>query len=157
MSLHDTLINLQNSGLAHLVSKSNHLVGAALQIVHVAGFILLLAALILITLRVLGLLLKDQPLTDVTRDASKMALLGLGLATASGVLMFISTATLYAYKWAFQFKVLLFLIAVVLQFTLVRRIVNSAAFSPWIAKGTLLASLSLWLGIAFAGRFIGFT
>ncbi|HEX2583649.1 MAG TPA: hypothetical protein VHL14_00850, partial [Steroidobacteraceae bacterium] len=115
MSLHDTLFSLQNSDIAHLISKSNHLVGAALQIVHVAGFILLLSSLVLVSLRILRIVLKDQNLVDVTKDASRLFWWGLALALTSGTLMFISTATLYAYKWAFQLKLVLFALALILQ------------------------------------------
>jgi len=156
MSLHDTLITLQNSGLAHLVSKSNHLFGAALQIVHVSGFILLLSSLVLVSLRILRVVLKDQNLVDVTNDAGRLFWWGLGLAVTSGALMFISTATLYAYKWAFQLKLALFAFALILQFTLFRKVARSDATNPLIAKGTVIASLIAWFGVGFAGRMIGF-
>ncbi|MEJ1962337.1 MAG: hypothetical protein WDO56_12650 [Gammaproteobacteria bacterium] len=38
MTTLDVLKALQNSAVAHAVSKSNHMVGAGLQIVHVLGF-----------------------------------------------------------------------------------------------------------------------
>jgi hypothetical protein len=156
MSLHDTLFSLQNSDIAHLISKSNHLVGAALQIVHVAGFILLLSSLVLVSLRILRIVLKDQNLVDVTKDASRLFWWGLALALTSGTLMFISTATLYAYKWAFQLKLVLFALALILQFTLFRKIARTDAANSLFAKGTVVTSLLVWFGVGFAGRMIGF-
>ncbi|HEX2584698.1 MAG TPA: DUF6644 family protein [Steroidobacteraceae bacterium] len=156
MSLHDTLFSLQNSGIAHLISKSNHLVGAALQIVHVAGFILLLSSLVLIGLRILRVVFKDQSIADVTQDANRLFWWGLALAFGSGTLMFISTATLYAYKWAFQLKLVLFALALILQFTLFRKIARTDAANSLFAKGTVVTSLLVWFGVGFAGRMIGF-
>jgi uncharacterized membrane protein YcfT len=156
MSVHDVLVATQNSGVAHLISKSNHLVGAALQIVHVAGIISLLSAVVLISLRISGLALKDQPLADIVQDTRKLVWWGLGLAVSSGALMFISTATLYAYKSAFQIKLVLFAVAVILQVTLVRKIEQSKTANQWLAKGAVIASLIIWFGVGFAGRMIGF-
>jgi len=155
-SLHDTLVAIQNSDIAHLISKSNHLVGAALQIVHVAGFILLLSSLVLVSLRILRVVLKDQSIADVTQDANRLFWWGLGLAFTSGTLMFISTATLYAYKWAFQLKLVLFLFAIFLQFTLFRKIARSEITHPLLTKSTVITSLIAWFGVGFAGRMIGF-
>ncbi len=67
MTTIEVLQAIQDSPVAHAVSKSNHLVGAGLQIVHVLGFILLLSALVMLSLRLVGLALKQQPLASVAR------------------------------------------------------------------------------------------
>jgi hypothetical protein len=152
------LTAIQDSAIAHSISKSNHLVGAALQVVHVLAFITLLASIVLISLRLLGLALKDQPLADIVRDANRLLYIGLGLATASGLLMFVASAKLYFYKTAFELKMLLFLTAVVLQFALLRRLARSESAAPPALVRTVVAiSLTVWFGIGFAGRMIGFT
>jgi uncharacterized membrane protein YcfT len=156
MSTHDILIAIQNSAVAHAVSKSNHLVGAGLQIVHVLGFILLLAALVLISLRVLGLALKNQSIPDVAVDATRLIWIGLALAVVSGTLMFVATPTLYFYKWAFELKMGLLVIAVILQTTVFRKVSRSESPNPAFARTSVLLSLLAWFGIGFAGRIIGF-
>jgi hypothetical protein len=156
MSTHDILIAIQNSPVAHAVSKSNHLVGAGLQIVHVLGFILLLAALVLISLRVLGLALKSQTIPDVAHDATRLIWIGLALAVVSGTLMFVATPTLYFYKWAFELKMGLLVIAVILQTTVFRKVSRSESPNPAFARTSVLLSLLTWFGIGFAGRIIGF-
>jgi hypothetical protein len=157
MSTAEVLTSIQNSAVAHAISKSNHLVGASLQVVHVLGFVTLLAALLLVSLRLLGLTLKGQSLHDVTQDATRLLYLGLALTVASGVLMFVATPKLYFYKPVFQLKLLLFLTAVVIQFTVLRRLTAHESANPLIARATVAASLLVWFGIGFAGRMIGFT
>lgn len=49
MSTHDILTWIQDSALAHAISKTDHLVGAGLQVVHVMGLVALLASLVLIS------------------------------------------------------------------------------------------------------------
>jgi hypothetical protein len=92
---------LQESPLARSVSESSFLVGAGLQIVHIFGLFLLFAAVGLISRRLLGLLLREHPVTLLSRAVTRFIWIGL-------------------------------------------------------ARATVFASLSVWLVVAWAGRFIGF-
>ena len=147
---------IQDSPVAHAVSKSNHLVGAGLQIVHVLGFILLLSALIMLSLRLLGVALKQQPLAHVARDATRLIHGGLIAAVSSGVLMFVSTPRLYYFNWAFELKMVLFLVAVLVQLTLFRGVAASESPSPALARTAVALSLTTWFSVGLAGRMIGF-
>ena len=157
MSTEELLTWIQDSPVAHAVSKSNHLVAASLQVIHVLGFITLLAALVLVGLRLLGFVLKSQALPDVAKDADRLLYLGLGMTTVSGVLMFVATPKLYFHKPAFELKMLLFLAAVIIQFWVLRRLVARAAENAVAVRLTVAVSLLAWFGIGFAGRMIGFT
>lgn len=157
MSIADVLTVIQNSRLAHSISKTDHMVAASLQVVHVLGFIVLLAALVLISLRVLNIALKDQLLENVVRDATRLMWIGLILAVTSGTLMFVATPKLYFYKFAFELKMLLFVIAVLLQFTVFRNIARRESPDPAFARVVVAVSLTFWFGIGLAGRMIGFT
>jgi hypothetical protein len=148
---------VQGSALGLAVRKSNHLVGAGLQILHVVGFVLLLAALVLVSLRLLGLVLKQYAVPQVTREATRLIWVGLGLAVLSGTLMFVGSPVMYFYKWAFELKMLLLVVAVVVQVTLLRRVAANEAPSPALARVSVALSLVFWFGIGLAGRMIGFT
>jgi uncharacterized membrane protein YcfT len=153
----DILTAIQDSPIAHAISKSNHLVAAGLQVVHVVGFIALLSALVLISLRLLKLVFKQQPMSAVTADANRIFLFGLCLTVLSGVLMFVSSPKLYFYKYAFEIKMLLFVTALVIQFALLRRIAANENPHPIAARAAVALSLTAWFGIGLAGRMIGFT
>jgi CDP-diglyceride synthetase len=157
MSTADILTAIQDSPIAHAISKSNHLVAAGLQVVHVLGFIALLAALVLVSLRILKLVLNQQPLSEVTRDANRLFYLGLSLTVCSGVLMFVSSPKLYFYKYAFELKMLLFVAAIVIQFAVLRRVAANENPKPFAARAAVALSLTAWFGIGLAGRMIGFT
>ncbi|MFL6550692.1 MAG: DUF6644 family protein [Povalibacter sp.] len=157
MSTDQILTAIQNSPIAHVISKSDHLVAASLQVVHVLGFIALLAALVLISLRLLNLVLKQQRIQEVTRDANRLFYIGLTLTVSSGVLMFVSSPRLYYYKWAFEVKMLLFVSALVIQFALLRRVASQESPNPVLARTAVALSLVAWFGIGLAGRMIGFT
>ena len=155
-TLDSVLTAIQNSAVAHAISKSNHLVAAGLQIVHVLGFVVLLASLVLISLRVLGVAFKKQPVAQVAKDAIRLIWLGLAVALASGTLMFVSSPKLYFFNWAFDLKMLLLIVAVVVQVTLFRKVATIETPNPIFARISVALSLVAWFGIGLAGRAIGF-
>lgn len=156
MTTFDTLSWLQDSWLAHTISKTDHLVGAGLQIVHVMGLVALLASLVLISLHLVGLAFKNQPITDIAREATKLVWVGLTLTALSGTLMFIATPKLYFYNPAFRLKMILFFVAVIVQLVLFRKTAAQAAPSPTFARASVGISLAAWFSVAMAGRMIGF-
>jgi hypothetical protein len=153
MSFFETL---QSSSIAQFVIGGNHLVEATFQIIHVVGILLVLTAVLLIGLRLLGLGLHEQSLAAVQKMAQPFLWLGLAAAIISGSMLFVSTAVIYAAKTVLQIKLVLLVMAVVLQFGLVRRLVTHPV-SNAVARGAALASLTLWFGVGLAGRAIGFT
>jgi hypothetical protein len=154
MSTHDILTWIQDSALAHAISKTDHLVGAGLQVVHVMGLVALLASLVLISLHLLGLAFKHHPTVEIARESTRLVWWGLALTALSGTLMFIATPTLYFYNPAFRLKMLLFVLAVVVQLALFRRAASQG--TPSFAKVGVAVSLAAWFSVAMAGRMIGF-
>jgi hypothetical protein len=147
---------LQNSALAHAISKSDHLVGATLQVVHIFGIVLLLSSLVFVSLRLLGWLLPETPLAVVAREARKFFRIGVTLAVVSGTLIFVATAKLYGSKWIFGLKMALFAAAVATHVLLLSRVLRQENPSPVAARTAAALSLVLWFGVGFAGRMIGF-
>lgn len=156
MNLDNLLTALQDSPLAHAISKTDHLVGAVLQIFHVIGLILFLGSIVLIALRALGWVLTDQTVADVAKSASKLLWLGFGFTALSGSLMFIATPKLYFYNSAFGIKMGLMVLALALQATLFRRVANDPGATPRFAKASVALCVASWFGVAMAGRMIGF-
>lgn len=147
---------LQHTPLAQWVSKSSFLVGAGLQIVHIFGIFLMLTAVLLISLRLFGIVLREQPVTAVSRTVSRFIWIGLALLVASGFLMFITTPVRYALNDPFLIKMALLLAAVPVQFLLFRRVAGQDAPEAVLARSTAIATLGLWVAVAGFGRFIGF-
>jgi hypothetical protein len=156
MTTLDALNLIQASALSHAISKSNHLLIAGFQVFHVMGFVLLLAALVLISLRLLGLILTQQAVPAVASQALRLVWSGLALAVGSGVLMFIGSPKHYFYNPAFDVKMVLLLVAVLVQALLFRKVANSDHPSPWLARTTVAVSLVFWFAVSMAGRAIGF-
>lgn len=156
MTVVEVLQAIQDSALAHAISKTDHLVGAGLQIVHVIGLILFLASIVLIALRTMGWALSEQTVADVAKSASKLMWLGLVLTAMSGTLMFVATPKLYFYNSAFGLKMGLIVLAIAVQATLFRQIANETLAHPALAKASVVLCVTAWFGVAIAGRMIGF-
>jgi hypothetical protein len=150
------LSRLQASGLSHSIAQANHMLVASLQIVHVFGFIFLIAPVILIGLRVSGLVLRDQPLRSLLGPCRRFSLLGLAMSLGSGFVMFLSAPLHYYQNWAFDSKMLL-LIAALLVYALALTVAKSVDSPRGIAATVAVsASVLLWIAVCMAGRAIGF-
>lgn len=156
MTTTEFLVWLQQSPVSQAVSKSSFLVGAGLQIVHIFGIFLLLTAILLISLRLLGIVLREQPVTLVSRTVTRFIWIGLVLLVVSGFLMFITTPLRYAHNSPFLIKMALLLVAVPLQLLLFRRVAAQDAPNVVLARSTAVATVAVWVTVAGFGRFIGF-
>lgn len=152
----DILAWIQTSTLGHAISKSNHLLIAGFQVIHVMGFVLLLSSLVLISLRLLGLSLAGHSVPKVAGQTTRLLWLGLTLAISSGVLMFIGSPRHYFDNPAFRVKMLLLLGAVLMQILLFQRVSARESATPLLARISVAISLVLWFGVSLAGRAIGF-
>lgn len=151
----DLLATIDHSAFARLISKSNHMVIASLQIIHVIGLLMLLSSLLLMSFRLLGIMLEQAPLPQVTRLPGRLFWIGVTLAIVSGILMFIGSPAHYFYNRAFDLKMVLLLIAVTVQLVLFQRV--AARDAPrGLVRLSVALSLLLWFGIGAAGRAIGF-
>jgi NADH:ubiquinone oxidoreductase subunit H len=78
------------------------------------------------------------------------------MAVGTGVLMFIGSPRHYFYNPAFDVKMLLLLLAVLVQALLFGRVAASEAQKPWLARTAVALSLVFWFAVSMAGRAIGF-
>jgi len=155
MSPTDLVNALQASRLSHVIAKSNHLLIASLQIVHVLGITLLLASLCLITLRLWGLLFTEQRAAQVVREARWLLWIGVLLAIVSGGFMFLSSPRHYFYNPAFDWKMGLLVLAILGEVLLLREAAAEGAPRTIVRLAAGL-TLMLWLSVGVAGRAIGF-
>jgi hypothetical protein len=156
MTIREVFAAIQGNGLVCLITKSDHLVIAGFQIVHVFGIVLLLTSLILMSLRLLGLVLQQQSVPQVTREAARLFWTGLWLTVLSGILMFVTGVAHYFFNRAFDVKMLLLSAAVIIQLALFHKVAATESPRPALARATVAVSLVLWFGVAVAGRAIGF-
>lgn len=147
---------LQESPPILLLRGANHLVIEITEVAHVLGLVSFLAALLLVNLRLLGLGLRRQSVPDVAAAAAPLLWTGLGLTLSTGTILFLSGPVRYYLNSAFQPKMALLALALLVQVALYRRVVRLQAPSVVLGRVVGGASLLLWFGVGLCGRAIGY-
>ena len=130
----------------------------AIEAVHLLALAMIGGALLVVDLRLLGVGLREQPLSSVARNAHPWLVASLLAMIATGVPLFLSEAVKCYFSPSFWVKMIALVVATVFAFT-VRRWVTTGRWATGVAvqKLTGATSLSLWLVVAAAGRWIGFS
>jgi len=126
---------------------------------HLLGLGLTAGAVLIVDLRLLGLGLNKQPVARLATDAEPWLLGSLTLMFMSGVPLFLSEAIKCYWSIPFWVKMSSLLLALLFAFT-VRRWVTRTGFAterPLLGRCTAIISLGLWCGVAWGGRWIGFS
>jgi hypothetical protein len=147
---------LQESPPILLLRGANHLVIEITEVAHVLGLVSFLAALLLVNLRLLGVGLRRQSVPEVAAAAAPLLWTGLGLTLLTGTILFLSGPVRYYLNSAFQPKMALLALALVVQVALYRRVVRLLAPSAALGRVVGGASLLLWFGMGLCGRAIGY-
>src|SRR5262245_24556083 len=138
---------IKNSTWAFAVIESAHLLGLAL----IGGCVLI------VNLRLLGLGLRNYPLSDLARDVWPWLLGSLAVMLSTGLAMFMSEATKCYYSEPFWVKMASLILAIGFTFTIQRRVIRSDGFGAGTHKAVAIVSLVLWFTVGAAGRWIGFS
>jgi hypothetical protein len=129
---------------------------------HLFGIILLVGATSALDLRLIGLALKEEPVSRVAGRLLPWAWVGLTIQVTTGFCLFASEATRCWENPAFRIKMAMLVLAglnaLVFHQTVYRRVASwdEARVTPVAAKFAGCCSILLWFGIVAAGRWIAF-
>jgi hypothetical protein len=125
---------------------------------HLVAFAVLGGTVLIVDLRLMGSGLRRQAAGELAREMQPWLLGSLAMMATTGVLLFLSEAVKCYYSYPFWVKMTSLLLAIVFTFTVRRRVLdaNPESVGRW---STLVAiiSLVLWGGVAWGGRWIGFS
>lgn len=142
---------LQDSWLAHTIGESQMLT-ASLSALHLVGFTLVMSSALVSGLRMLGVTLREVTAINVIRPATRVMLIGLSISAATGALLFIPRAAGAAANDIFRLKLTLLLGAILMHFTMTRRVAGWRGVGDTGAqRATGALGLALWVGVALAG------
>ena len=133
----------------------------AIETMHLLGMAALLAAIGALDLRLMGVALRGQSISDMCGRLLPWAWAAFALQVVTGGLLFSSEAARMVVNPAFRLKMVLILLAgahaCVFQFLARRRLPAwSGPAPPPAARIAGCISLLLWIGVVAAGRWIGF-
>ena len=129
---------------------------------HLTGIALFAGALLITDLRLLGVVLRDQPVSDVVDQLRWPKRIGFLVVATCGILLASAKAEEYYYNAFFRAKLALFALVAVHALVFRGSVYNNAAALdrarriPGKAKLAAALSLLLWISIACVGRGIGY-
>jgi hypothetical protein len=156
MSIHSLFIALSQSHLGRAMQTSKWDF-AIIETIHLLALAVLGGSVLVVDLRLLGLIMKDESARNVRRGLSRLLLGSLVVMILSGVCLLSEEAGKCYYSSAFRWKMALLASAVTFYFTFHRRALiatDKGAACVW-SRVAGIVSLTLWLGVGVAGRAIG--
>ncbi|SRR5579871_2784334 len=126
---------------------------------HLLGLGITAGSVLVVDLRLLGLGLRKQPAAQLAADVQPWLMGAVVVMFATGIPLFLSEAIKCFYSFAFWVKMTSLFLVLIFAFTVRRRVIwqDIASKQPTLARITAAISLCLWFGVAWGGRWIGFS
>ncbi len=125
--------------------------------IHICGFALLVGTIVILDLRLLGLVLRRQPVPKLAKGLAPWIWAGIIIQLTTGPYLFSSDPGEYLQVPAFRNKMIFLLVALVFHFTVIRK--ATAATEESVALGwrkpAAALSLGLWVCVLLAAMWIG--
>jgi hypothetical protein len=126
-----------------------------MEVFHIAGFGVAIGVTAAVDFRILGLVPLQQTPSQIAKATTWWMLGGLLVAIFTGFELYTSDPDMYYTNWSFLTKIACLIVAIVLNYTIHRKVVQADSFSGG-AKIVALLSLLLWGSVIFGGIFIAF-
>jgi len=141
-------------------SRGSALVYPVANTLHLLGLVMLVGGIGVVDLRIVGLW-QRLPVAELSRALTPVAVAGLILMVASGVILFAADGAALARSAIFERKLIIIAVALsnAAAFRLIWRaqLSESAGTAPAAARAMAAASLFLWLAAGASGRWIAYS
>ena len=130
---------------------------------HVMSLAMLFGSIVMVDLRLVGAASRGSAVSSLSREVLPYTWGAFVCAILTGTLMFVSKAHVYFHNLQFQLKFLCMLLAgvnmLVFHFGVYRHVLewDERYPPPRAARLAGALSITLWMGVIFFGRWIGFT
>ena len=147
-----------DTSIGETIRNSNWLF-ALVEAIHLVGLGITGGAVLIVDMRLLGVGLRKQPVARLAAAAQPWLLGSVVVMFASGIPLFLSESIKCLYSFPFWVKMISLVLVLVFTFTIRRRVTQTdvASDRPLSGRATALISLGLWFGVAWGGRWIGYS
>jgi hypothetical protein len=140
-----------------IVIRDSTYIFPVVEVLHLFGLTLLLGTVTVVDMRMLGVGMRRQSVSEVASQLTPWSVGAAILTIVSGFLLFLSEAMKCYGNAAFPYKMWFLLGGIILYFITQRKITAPGSrLSPGQLKIIAILSLILWYGVAIAGRAIAF-
>lgn len=126
-----------------------------IEIFHIAGMVLVFGTILILNLRIFGLILRSEPVSEIAQDLTPLTLTGLVVQLVSGSLLFMVSAMKFTENPIFRIKIALVIAAVAYHFSVHRRIAIAQETQASPLRLSAAVSLVLWASVVLGGLYIG--
>lgn len=130
--------------------------------IHVLGITVLVGTIAVFDLRLLGIIMKREPVSGIARQVLPWTWAGFALMFVTGLLLSIAEAATNYYNLAFRIKLVLLVLVglnpLIFHLSVFRDVSRweTLPVPPFRARAAAVCSLLLWSGIIVAGRMIAY-
>ena len=127
------------------------------EIFHLAGLILVFGSVLIASLRMFNVMLRDQPAAEIARAMLRLTIVGLSVQMVTGPLLLTAMANKLGENPNFAIKIALLAIAAIYYFTLHRKriLAEGGGETQASTKASTALALLLWLAGILQGMRIG--
>ncbi len=136
------------------VYRASLYIGPGVNLVHLLSMVTFMGALLLVDLRLLGLGLRNRPLSAVARDAWPWLMAGLIGVTVTGIPQLAERATDQYVNSTFWVKMWLLVFGLIWIFTVRRSVTRRDEAYGALPKLVAVVSIVTWMGVASTARLI---
>jgi hypothetical protein len=135
---------------------------AIIETIHILGLAFSVGVVIWIDLRLMGVSMKREPVSDIVGQLEPWAVRGFALMFLSGITLFVSEPNYCYHATAFRVKLLLVVLAGLNVWFFHSRLYrymmdwDETPVLPWRAKMVGFLSLVLWFGVIVTGRWTAY-
>jgi hypothetical protein len=155
MSLLPAFEWVSKTPLGEAIAKSTYFF-PVVEVLHLLGLSLLLGVVLAVDLRLLGVVMRRQSAAVVVKSLAPAFWTGLGVALATGTLLFVGEPIKCFFNEAFWWKMALLVLAMAGQAILFLGLTTPKQTLFSAQKVIAALSLGLWFSVGVAGRAIGF-
>jgi hypothetical protein len=129
---------------------------------HVLATTVLVGTIAIFDFRLLGIVMKREPVSAVARQVLPWTWVGFAIMFATGLLLSVAEAATNYYNLAFRIKLVLLVLVglnpLIFHLSVYRKVASwdNAVITPRRARVAATCSLLLWAGIIVAGRMIAY-
>jgi uncharacterized membrane protein SirB2 len=161
MSIFEICQWIQDSSIGTQIRESTY-VFPVVEGLHVIGLAISVGTIAIVDLRLIGVTMKKERVTDVIEQLQAMTLTGFALMFISGILLFWSEAARlypsYSYRIKFIFIALLGINAALFHSSIYQTVDkwNNDAVTPWRARMAGWIGITFWAVVIFCGRWTAY-